>query len=180
MVVIGDSITKLTATDLRERFPGAGIESIIRANNGFTAEQMLGSARAVAHEPAGQLIVNLGTNDVFSQLPTEETLSSLRQYLELFPDAVCVHFVTINTRMVSNDDPGLADRATRVNAGIRSWARDNERVSVIDWNRIVERYTDAGQPDGPLLLKDTVHPSQLGRRRLAEAYLKALESCHRG
>jgi hypothetical protein len=87
-----------------------------------------------------------------------------------------VHLVTVNEEMVAPAVPDLAARARRLNAGLRKLASEHPRVSIIDWNGLVADYVRAGQPDGQLTT-DSVHPSDVGKSKLARTYRNALNAC---
>lgn len=177
VVVIGDSITNLTDEALRRQLADVGVELHVVATNGATAKEMLAEARPIADQPAGQVIVNVGTNDVFKKVETQRTLARVEELLALFPKARCVHLVTVNEKIFSFDG-GVDDRIRAVNLELRRLA-DRDRVEIIDWSSIVER-SYAGGTESELIASDTVHPTNQGRERLAKAYTGAITSCQQG
>ncbi len=166
----------MTSEDIEEHLDDVRVELSIEATSGATAAEMLVEATPVANHPAGQLIINVGTNDVFQGVDPESTLGRIEEMLDLFPDAQCVHLVTLNERMFSLTIEGLPERIDTVNGGIRGLADERERVKIIDWSAIVEEsHTEDEGSD--LIGRDTIHPTEEGQSRLAEAYSEAIRAC---
>ena len=174
VVVLGDSITEQATGPLHERFDSSYAMSISGVS-GERADQRVADASAYAATTPGQVIINLGTNDVLQGTPPDETASSLTQIAEGFTDTRCIHLVTINESMVDLSRPQLHDGAVAVNERVRSMAAAHG-WDVIDWAGIVAASDRAGNPEGPLTL-DTVHPTPLGQQRLLDAYADALHRC---
>ncbi|MCU1455814.1 MAG: hypothetical protein JWN46_3960 [Acidimicrobiales bacterium] len=177
VAVLGDSITVLTEPDLRTISARYNLQ--IGAVSGATAEDMLRSAQLLAAQHPRQVILNLGTNNVMHAQPPEATLTAIEQIIVLFSNARCIHLVTVNASMIRFDDPHLTARINQVNSGLRQIAARDHRVDVIDWSARVRAYQVAREPQGHLLY-DTVHPTALGQRLLAQMYEQALKSCKRG
>jgi lysophospholipase L1-like esterase len=174
VVVFGDSITEQAAGPMHQRFDGSFTLSISGVS-GARADQRIADASAYAATTPGQVIINLGTNDVLQGTPPDETAASLTQIAEGFRDTHCVHLVTVNESMVDLARPQMREGAVAVNERVRTLAATHG-WDVIDWAGIVATSDRAGNPDGPLTL-DTVHPTPLGQQRLLDAYAEALQRC---
>jgi len=173
VAIVGDSITERGAPVLHERLGGEWALAVDGASGFRVAEQLSAAAELASGHP-DQVVVNLGTNDVLHGKPPEAAVADLRQLVGLFPDARCVHVVTINEQMALV--PGdLATPSMALNAGIRALADADPRIDVVDWAGTV-RADDADQHD-EALVHDTVHPSARGDRVLADLYADALAGC---
>ncbi len=174
VVIIGDSITEQSESLLLDELQPDSVVKV-RGRGGYRIEQMEPYAvEAAAAEPE-QVIVNLGSNDVLLGWPLDRSVEAYARLLTSFDDARCVHLVTVNQGFQSELDPGLAFRALLLNNQIRQLAtRTGARV--IDWSQIVADYEAAGSADGPITT-DSVHPTDIGKHLLADAYREALRTC---
>jgi hypothetical protein len=174
VVLLGDSITAMSDAVFEERL---GDDWAVTTSGvpGAQAEQRLPNVPELAELSPTQVVVNLGTNDVMGHRPPGETVAALDQLGRGFPEARCIHLVTINRHMASTTDPGLPARIDELNAGIRGLAA-TRRWGIVPWDELVADYDAGPQPFGPITT-DTVHPTLLGQRMLAEAYRRALQSC---
>ena len=175
VLIIGDSITGLVADDFAQK-DEEEFRYTLRATNGATAAEMLAAAEDVDTLNFSQVVINLGTNDALKEVPFDETMASVEQIVDLFPDADCIHVTTINEHILSFDDPAVTERIVAINDGLRALADGRPRIRVIDWNAVVEEYEAAGSPDGPLL-SDSIHPTEVGQHKLVDLEVGALESC---
>jgi hypothetical protein len=85
-----------------------------------------------------------------------------------------VHLVTISEDMVLNG-VSMHDRAVDLNIRIRELA-GLHHWGVVPWDQLVHGYDTGPQLEGPITL-DSIHPTDLGQRVLADAYARALASC---
>lgn len=177
VVVVGDSITRLSTQSIRQATASYRVD--VLAVNGARAAAMLPAARAAAAPGVGQLIVNLGTNDMLSGADVGSALRSVEEIVSDFPRATCVHLVTVSSSIIDFTDLGLPARTARFDAGLRRLGRLDPRIDIVDWSGTVHDYLAAGQPHGSLLI-DTVHPTAVGQRLLAQQYAAALRACPRG
>jgi lysophospholipase L1-like esterase len=175
VIIIGDSITHLAQDEVARR-EGTRYDFTIRATNEATSARMLAEAEALGNRQPRQLIINLGTNDINKDIPEEETVANVRAIADLFDSTDCIHIVTLNEHIVSYERPILARRAEDMNVRFQQLIEEDGDFEMIDWNLEIERYIATGQPEGPLLF-DTVHPTEVGQRVLADLYTEALESC---
>jgi lysophospholipase L1-like esterase len=173
VVLIGDSITEQSADTFDQRL-GGEYDLSTTGRPGFRAEQLLADVPDLADGDPTQVVVNLGTNDMTQGWRPADTEAVLERLAGSFPSARCVHVVTINDHMV-NDDPSLVPRVQDLNGRIRAMAA-RHGWDVVPWDRLVADYDAGPQPFGPITT-DTVHPTQLGRDVLADAYERALKAC---
>jgi len=174
VVIIGDSITEQAEPLLLDQLQPESVVRV-RGRGGYRVDQMEPFAvEAAAAEPE-QVIVNLGSNDVLTSWPLDKSVEAYTRLLDYFDDARCIHLVTVNERFVSASDSSMAFRALLLNAQIRALASD-AGARVIDWSSMVADYDAAGAPYGPIT-SDSVHPTELGQRMLADAYDEALRTC---
>jgi len=171
---VGDSITA-QAKDLLVRSLSSGYHLAIDGRSNYrVAEQLPAAARMAGGDPE-QVIINLGSNDVGSEVPTDESAASLAEMVALFPAARCVHLVTINESMgvpTAAKGPVLA---RDLNARIRALAATDPRIRIVDWAQIVRDFEAVNGPGSAT--SDTVHPTWDGQRVLIAAYQRSLDSC---
>ena len=101
--------------------------------------------------------------------------TALAKIGESFAHARCVVLVTVNQDMYNVEQPSIDTNAAALNSQIRSVAKAHAWV-VADWAGLVSRYLAGGEKQGSLTI-DTVHPTQLGRDKLAALYADALSRC---
>jgi lysophospholipase L1-like esterase len=180
VVILGDSITNASQGELLERFADRDGDLTVDATPGYTAEEVLVQASAVVDElgddEAEQVIVNVGTNDMFSGYDPARTRDDVVAIVDLFPNARCVHVVTISERIFNFEIPDLPDRIVELNGLLEDLAGERSQVRILDWNEVLD------DPPGDLetsdlLRSDTVHTSPEGEQVLADAYLEALDDC---
>ncbi|MCD9623874.1 SGNH/GDSL hydrolase family protein [Rhabdothermincola salaria] len=174
LALIGDSIFFGAAAVFDERL-GDGWELRLHAVPGNTTrEQVAGALEVAAAEPpVEQVVINLGTNDVTSLRPLDESTAALTEIVAAYPDARCLHLVTVTDR---RRDEGRIERwpeAEALNAAWRGIAASDPRIRVVDWADILRR-ADGSEP---VLLEDQVHPSPAGDEVLVEAIAESLAGC---
>jgi lysophospholipase L1-like esterase len=172
--VIGDSITDISRTTFEQALePDYAVE--VDGVGGARVDQMQGEADKVAATHPQQVVINLGTNDVIGKFPIDQSMKSYEEMINKFPDAACLHVVTVNEDIVALSDPDYRNRAVEYNNRLRSLASQHH-ARVIEWNRIVHDYLAAGEPEGHLST-DSIHPTELGQKKLADAYRASLDAC---
>jgi len=172
--VIGDSITDISRPTLEDAL-ASEYEVQIDGVGGARVDQMLGEADKLAATHPQQVVINLGTNDVVGKWPLDQSLRSYEEMVDKFPGTRCLHFVTVNEDIVALSDPDLRNRAVEYNNRLRALAAER-KARVIEWDRIVRDYLAAGEPEGHLST-DSIHPTELGQRKLADAYRASLDAC---
>lgn len=177
VAVLGDSITALDQEALTEDL-GDEYRLSISGNFGKTAEQVLPEARELSERSFAQVIINLGTNDVLQGRSAAEAVDTIARQAEMFDSARCVHVVTVNEHMV-NQRTGrfTGDLAESFNEALRSYARDHDRVSVIDWNEVASQHLNDSEPPTSSLTSDSIHPTESGNSELNDLYRQALSDC---
>ncbi len=175
VVIVGDSITHQSDEEIRAHLADQDVDLTIAAMPGATVEHMLEAVRDRDGGPADQVVINLGTNDVSSQVDPERSEALLAELIDHFADARCIHLVTINERVASPQDPGAAIRVEALNSAIEGHAA-RDGVAAIDWNAVL-----ADPPGdleaGDLLADDGVHTSDIGQEVLADVYIEVLDGC---
>ncbi len=174
VVIIGDSITEQSQSLLLDELQPDSVLKV-RGRGGYRIEQMEPYAVEAAAADPEQVIVNLGSNDVLLSWPLDRSVEAYTRLLDYFDDARCVHLVTVNERFRSSTDEGLAFRALLLNNQIRLLAAATG-ARVIDWSAMVAAYEASGSPDGPIT-SDSVHPTELGQKMIADAYRQGLRTC---
>jgi lysophospholipase L1-like esterase len=174
VVLLGDSITAGARPTLRSVLHDR-YGPTIDGRGGMRVGEMWGAAENASAFPFSQVVINLGTNDVLADdQDLDESLVTMAGMATLFPQADCVHLVTISEVMQSPTvDAGA--RARQFNAGLRELAASEEQIHLVDWAGIVSA-DEGGDPENRLT-DDSVHPNAAGNRLLAEAYEEALDRC---
>jgi hypothetical protein len=174
VAIVGDSITEMSESTVHaELDPHYHVR--IQGRGGYRVEEMEPYGIELAESKPEQVIINLGTNDVLTNWPSDKSTAALKRVLADFAGARCIHVVTINEAILSTSSPGVDARAFVFNFGLRQLAAD-ERLDVIDWAKAVKDDLAAGSPDGPLT-SDSVHPNATGQKLLATLYHRALDAC---
>jgi len=177
VLVVGDSITRLLADDFAQR-DGGRFDFTVRALDGATSVDMLPYVREVDDVSFGQVVIDLGTNDVVQDVGHEATVTAIEEMIDLFPTAECIHLVTVNEHRISPEGTDVVPEIQALNASLHALADAHEQVRLIDWSSEVGAYLDDGEPDGPLTW-DTVHPTELGQQKLIQLEVEQLKSCGR-
>lgn len=177
VLFVGDSITDWYRRPIQRAIGGTyGLTIVARA--GATAEQMLPEAQARRDLDPDQVVINLGTNDINTGGSPERTEAEIRRIADQFPDAACIWVTTVNSN-VPVPGGGASPAADELNARLADWAATDDRIDLIDWDRIVTEDIEADPPRGTPLTRDTVHPNEAGTSRLIRAYRKAIDGCGR-
>jgi len=174
VVIVGDSITALGRDQLM-RTLGPGYSLAIDGHSGFRVAEQLPAARRLAGGNPEQVVINLGTNDVGTEVPPDQAAASLAEMVALFPDARCIHLVTINESM---GIPTLSlgpERAAALNDRIRALAATDPRIRIVDWAQMVRDYEVVHGPGSATV--DTVHPTLGAQQALVDGYQASLASC---
>lgn len=174
VVIIGDSITEQAEPMLLDALQPDSVVRV-RGRGGYRIEQMEPYAVEAASAEPEQVIINLGSNDVLLSWPLDRSVEAYARMLGYFDDARCTHLVTVNQSFRSDSDAGLAYRALLLNGQIRELAASTG-ADIIDWAKMVSDYEAAGSPFGPITT-DSVHPTELGQKMLADEYEEALRTC---
>jgi len=172
--LVGDSITEQSESVLHQVLDPT-YKVRVRGRGGYRIAEMEPYAIELATTKPEQVVINLGTNDVLTNWPVDKATAAMNRMVTTFKGARCVYIVTITEGMVSEKDPNQAARATVFNLELRRIAQSHN-VKVIDWAKLLRDDALAGSPNGSLTT-DSVHPSDEGRRRLAELYKSALDAC---
>jgi hypothetical protein len=174
VLLLGDSITQGASPVLRGKL-GDDYAVHVDGRGGFRVDEMMEAADNASRFPFEQVVINLGTNDVLgSDQDLDASLASLRAMTTRFPEAECIHIVTVSEHMASMTADSPA-RAAEFNEGVFALAEDDDRIRVIDWSEIVGDY-EREHPDADVT-NDTVHPTALGNELLVAAYRDALADC---
>lgn len=174
LAIVGDSITEQGQDIMRARFEDRW-NLRIDGRSGYTIDDQIPAAQALAQDRPTQMIVNLGTNDVLRGHSAEAIATDLQTLLDDMVGVSCIHVVTVAQGMVL---PGqeFTDAAVAANQAIVAVAARNRGVDVVDWSGWKNRYEAGSQPDGPMVF-DTIHPTEAGQEALADLYEDALGSC---
>lgn len=172
VLLIGDSITEGGASAL-EGGLNDSYSVHVDGRGGYRVGEMIPAAQTASAFPFEQVVINLGTNDVLADdQDLDLSLAGMAEIVARFPNAECIHLVTVNEQMFSFAVDAPA-RARRFNDGLRRLAERDERIDVIDWAEIV----DETETSGAEVTTDSVHPNDLGNELLVDAYLQSLQRC---
>ena len=172
--LIGDSITEQSEPVLHQVLDPT-FKVRVRGRGGYRIEELEPYAIELATTKPEQVVINLGTNDVLKNWPVQKATAAMNRMVTTFKSARCVYIVTITEGMRSEIDPNQSARALVFNLELRRIAAAHN-VRIIDWAALIRDDAAAGSPRGALT-SDTVHPTEEGRRRLAELYREALTGC---
>lgn len=106
------------------------------------------------------------------------TIAFLKEEIGYYDSDRCVFLVNINEHMVNhNTGQATTDDAKRFNAAFEKLAKDDPRISVIDWNGLAASSLNNEKPPFSTLTNDSVHPTDEGNRKLNDLYAEALKAC---
>lgn len=177
VAIVGDSITAFDETDLHQQL-GGDFDLVITGNYGKTVDQVMPEAEVVAQRDYDQVIINLGTNDVLQDLDVDDSMDALRQMIDLFGDARCIHLVNINEHMLEPlSKTSTSATAQRFNAAQATVIEDDDQLSSIDWNEVAASALNDEDPAWSTLTEDSVHPTPEGNTKLNDLYRDALDRC---
>jgi hypothetical protein len=171
---LGDSITD-QSRDLLHTQLDADPKAIV-AVGGKRIEEMEPGAHLLERRRPEQVVINLGTNNVLQEDTLDHEASALQQVVDTFPQAQCIHIVTINESMYE-PPKDLYHPAVALNDRIRAMAAADPRIHIVDWAGIVRDQDAAHDPSGPITY-DNVHPTPaVGQHLLVDAEQRSIASC---
>ncbi len=189
LAILGDSITGLASTSLRDALT-PDHEVAIKSLGSYRIAQFQYYAEqfAASPEPPQRAVINLGTNDVIHSdlasqgVPTvppitmSQSLADLASMVSVFPPSTsCVVVVTVNGDVASDGSLGAT-----FNSGLADLAASAAgRVQVADWNGSLQDHASHQDEEGwaPWLF-DGIHPNLRGVAELTRLIDEALDRCH--
>ena len=151
MVMVGDSITNGSETQLREQLATLDVDVSIDAedgrrmvHDGFTSSGLQAIQRHVAQRP-DLWVIALGTNDV-ANLQPPDYLATINELLAAIPAGAPVLWVDCYL-------DGYQDLSEQFDAALRQVLATRGNARVVDWATVAAE-------DG--VLRDGIHPSGFG------------------
>ena len=163
LLVLGDSITVISSDEIKDKL--SDYSTVIKADSGRKLADQFGAASALAQPPPEIIIVNLGINDVAKE--NADLVDDMKQILQKFRRS-CRVVVTVSSHLFQAEQRQLANE-------LNDYIRRGNWV-VADWDELITEYKEDGEPDGSLTT-DTIHPTELGKDRLAELLDEAVADC---
>jgi lysophospholipase L1-like esterase len=167
VAILGDSIIAKSRDALRDALQQFSIR--IASRTGTTIAVFRPVAEDLARTSPDVVVVNLGTNDVWWQLPVEQVVADFQAMLDLFPSACTVgvtvteHGTPVWTPYRPTYNQALA---AEFNVAVRA------RVDrVADWETAIA--SDLARYTGD----DRIHPTKRGQRLLAQLIEDAVTAC---
>jgi len=171
VAVIGDSITFLSAADIRAGLNADHDHILITGRIGYTSAQLAPDVADFARHDPQVVLFELGTNDV-TQRPGGTTSAAAYEqtmagYRRDFPHA-CLIATTVGSHRPAA--PALNRMATQIN----TWLKDTF-TRVVDW----DAYEWANRQAGHVLVADDfIHPNVAGQAALGALDQAAVRACH--
>lgn len=174
VAVIGDSITNLAGPAIKADL-SSDYAWNVQSQGGQSIAQMAPTLQSMLNDPQGRpddVIVNLGTNDVFAvgEVGLYNWQDSLRTEVQALQSTRCVIFVTVNT----SADALFGDMGTAaaINQAIAGYVAQMPNLHLLDWNALVHQGTNAADwiDPGGGLTTPFVHPNRAGQEELAALY----------
>lgn len=109
--------------------------------------------------PGGWLVMEIGTNDIYSGVPVEDYRAFVAGTVEALPDDRCLAWVIPWV-------PGQADRNVAFEAVLREEVPVQECSALVDWGAVAEV--------SPQLLSDGIHPNDAGATVLSTLIYSAI------
>jgi lysophospholipase L1-like esterase len=176
VALIGDSIFDMSESALRGRLADDWDVRIDAVPGATTIDQLDAALELAARRPpADQVVIELGTNDVTSGTPLEQSRATLEEVVAAFPSARCIHLVTVTDVWRNDGVVAPWEVAATYNEMLRELAEGDPRITIVEWAAAL-REGDA-DPSGNARLDDPVHPSTAGEQVLATLVADALAAC---
>jgi lysophospholipase L1-like esterase len=174
VAMLGDSIFHGAEETIQARYGDEWDMEFDAVPGATTTDQLAAAARlALRTEGRGQLVVGLGTNDVFQGVPLDESRRSMERILAEFPEVRCIHLVTVTDEQREVDPKVPWVEAEAYNDMLRGFERD-PRVRIVEWAALLT--ANDSRTTGPLL-RDNVHPNDRGNVALADLVAESLAGC---
>lgn len=151
--ILGDSITQLARAEIHARLPGA----VVSAHVGFTGKRLIPKAVDAVASHVTVLIIEAGTDDAI--LREADWRAVVRKLVRLSRRVGCAWFVTVA------EQPAMGPIAPAWNLELRAAG-----VRLIDWDAALRADSGLAEPTG-------VHPTDAGKRWLADQYAGAVQAC---
>lgn len=179
LLVVGDSITKLSAPEFEQTF-GSAFDVDIVARDRADSDEIETLAERHAPSEVDVLVINSGTNDALGGPYLEgevvdDAIDNVEEIAREFIVLRCIVVITVNENVVSFSRRRVDEQAANFNAALRTAASEHGWQTV-EWSRLVQEYRDSGEPFGPLT-SDLIHPTAAGRQLLVDAVSRAVEDC---
>ncbi len=178
VLVLGDSITAQSATEIRDALTGAGFVPIVAGYSGYSALDTAVTGRPTLGTVIGGfvdddpdiVILEAGTNDINTisagTASVADLVARMASFRDTFPQA-CVAVTTVTTHR--DDRAQFNATATLVNAGLRS-----SFLRVVPWDETEWALRQSGTT---ILQDDDIHPLPAGRAVLAQLDSEAAQAC---
>lgn len=165
--VLGDSVTSLSATEIREALGGEDRVDLAGLF-GYRTDSMLETAHRIIGEadPPAALVLT-GHNDVTQEIDTDDAVVEV---MDLLAGVDCGIWLLMPTKGKWD-----VERALAFNQRAEALAEDRGVEVETAWRDAVDD-TDGPQPDPTLITDDLVHPTDAGSARLAEVMADAVRT----
>lgn len=179
VAVNGDSITYL-ATSAIQNTLGANYAWNVDAHSGDRFVDRVAGLESQINDPQGppkDIIINLGTNDVFQYNAWgDQWQAGLNQIADVAGfSGACVIFVNVSRYAADYSDSNNST-AEQINLAINRLVAQDPNFHLLDWDGFIHQGTNFEQYIATAgAFGYDVHPNQAGQQALANLYLQALQ-----
>lgn len=178
--VLGDSLTDNIRTHLHTRLD-ANYAVSVTGIRGAKINTLVPAAEELAATNPEIVVINLGTNDAWNDLPVEESIASYDSIVDMFPNS-CLVLVTIidTTSGIPPSAPYHPEVALQLNAHFRSLQTSKNAV-IADWESTLIghelEYTFSQTIPKVYIYPDGIHQSDLGMEVMADLVAAGVNEC---
>jgi lysophospholipase L1-like esterase len=178
--VLGDSLTDNIRTHLHTRLD-ANYAVSVTGIRGAKINTLVPAAEELAATNPEIVVINLGTNDAWNDLPVEQSIASYDSIVDMFPSS-CLVLVTIidTTTGIPPAPPYNPEIAARFNEQFRSMQSSKNAV-IADWEAALigheEEYTFSKTIPKVYIYPDGIHQSDLGMEVMADLVTAGVNDC---
>ena len=172
IVAVGDSLTAGYNLPLADSYPnileqrlrqaGENVEVINAGISGETTAGLLERAQFVAQQKPDMVLITIGGNDAFRNLPLENTRKNIQQTIKIFKQSVKAE----NIYLMKIEAPAnLGQRYRKEFNALYKEIADVEKVNVVPFVS-QEVFFDQSK-----LLPDGIHPNKKGYEFIVDSYI---------
>lgn len=178
--VLGDSLTDNIRGHLHTRLD-ANYAVSVTGIRGAKINTLVPAAEELAPTNPEIVVLNLGTNDAWNDLPVEESIASYDSIVDMFPNS-CLVLVTIidTTTGIPPAPPYNSTIAAQLNEHFRSLQTSRNAV-IADWESTLIghelEYTFSQTIPKLYIYPDGIHQSDLGMEVMADLVAGGVNEC---
>lgn len=168
VAVLGDSITHLSRDHIHRALGHDAVK--LAGMRGITIEAAQRIADGYASDAPDVVVIDLDTNDAWTGVPLDTIYAGLDTMFNKFSGS-CIVAVTLTEYGTQTPTQAGNVYSVPTAASVNAWLRQRPDVHVVEWSNA------AGSDVSRYLDNDGIHPSEEGKRLLADLISEAVDSC---